>query len=94
MTAYIVAIRERIHDADELKAYGAAALEARIEGMQVLAAHGATQTLEGPAAEGVVLLQFPDMSAAKTWYESPAYQAARKRRFQGADYRFILFEGK
>jgi len=94
MTAYIVAIRDKTKDPAELKAYGAAAVQARVDGMQVLAAYGASETLEGAAAEGVVLLQFPDMAAAKAWYDSPAYQAARKHRFLGADYRFILFEGK
>jgi len=93
MTAYIVAIREKTHDPEALKAYAAGAGKARIEGMKVLAAYGATETLEGPAAEGVVLLQFPDAAAAKAWYGSPAYQEARKHRFQGADYRFIMFEG-
>lgn len=43
--------------------------------------------------EAVVLLHFPDMAAAKAWYDSPAYHAARQHRFQGADYRFILFDG-
>ena len=61
--------------------------------MKVLAAYGTSETLEGAAAEGVVLLQFPDMATAKAWYESPAYQAAREHRLRGADYRFILFEG-
>ncbi len=57
------------------------------------AANGACETLEDPAAEGVVLLEFPDMAAARAWYESPAYREAREHRFRGGDYRFILFEG-
>ena len=56
MTAYIVAIREKTHDPEALKAYAAGAGKARIEGMKVLAAYGAIETLEGPAVEGVVLL--------------------------------------
>jgi len=93
MTAYIVAIRDTTKDAAALKTYGAEAVKARVDGMKVLAAYGTSETLEGAAAEGVVLLQFPDMATAKAWYESPAYQAAREHRLRGADYRFILFEG-
>ncbi len=93
MTAYIVAIRDKTKDAAELKAYSASAGKARAEGMKVLAAYGKNEVLEGAATEGVVLIQFPDMAAAKAWYDSPAYVEARKHRFLGADYRFILFEG-
>jgi len=93
MTAYVVAIREKTRDSDALKAYGAAAREARIDGMKLLAAYGPSEALEGAATEGVVLIEFPDMATAKAWYDSPAYEAARKHRYQGADYRFILFEG-
>jgi uncharacterized protein (DUF1330 family) len=27
--------------------------------------------------EGIVLIEFPDMAAAKAWYESPAYQKGK-----------------
>ncbi|KCZ90999.1 DUF1330 domain-containing protein [Hyphomonas jannaschiana] len=50
-------------------------------------------TLEGADADGVVILRFPDMDAAKAWYTSPEYQAARAHRFQAADYRVILVDG-
>ena len=43
--------------------------------------------------EGAVILRFPDMAAARAWYESPAYQEARKTRFQSADYRVFLVDG-
>jgi uncharacterized protein (DUF1330 family) len=33
------------------------------------------------------------MAAAKAWYDSPAYAAARQMRHQAADYRVILVEG-
>ena len=94
MTAYIVAIRDSTKDAAALATYGAMAAKARIPDMKVLAAYGALETLEGQAAEGVVLIEFPDMETAKAWYGSPAYQEAREHRFAGADYRFILFQGR
>ena len=49
--------------------------------------------VEGKDADGVVLLQFPDMAAARAWYDSPEYQAAIPERMQAAPYRAIIFEG-
>ena len=49
--------------------------------------------LEGPEAEGVVIIEFPSLAEAKAWYDSPAYREAREHRFRGADYRAILVEG-
>ena len=94
MAAYILLIREKLHDEAAMQRYAAAAGQARHgHDLTALAFYGASETLEGPAAEGVVLLSFPDMDAARAWYQSPAYQEARAHRFQGADYRVILVEG-
>ena len=35
---------------------------------------GEVEVLEGAWAESVVVLSFPDMTKARTWYKSPAYQ--------------------
>ena len=59
----------------------------------MLAAYGGIQTMEGAPSEGVVLLEFPTMAAAKAWYDGPAYREARELRFKGADYRVLFFEG-
>ena len=40
-----------------------------------------------------MLVEFPDMDAAKAWYHSPAYQDALQHRLKGADYRVILAQG-
>ena len=58
-----------------------------------LAYYGAIETLEGPEAAGSVIIEFPTMDAARAWYRSDAYQAARKLRFQGADYRVFITQG-
>lgn len=94
MSAYIILIREKMRDEEAFKAYGAAAAAAR-EGHDLtpLAFYGAHEVLEGAAAEGVVIIRFPDMAAARQWYDSPAYTEAKKHRFQGADYRVLLVEG-
>ena len=49
--------------------------------------------LEGPDAEGVVILQFPSAAEARAWYDSPAYQAALEHRLKGAAYRVMIVEG-
>lgn len=94
MTAYVVMIRERLRNEDAFVRYGKRAREARSgHDLTPLAFYGSVETLEGAAAEGVVILSFPDMAAARAWYDSPAYSQAREHRFAGADYRVLLVEG-
>ncbi|HDZ46573.1 hypothetical protein LCGC14_0640150 [marine sediment metagenome] len=94
MPAYVVLTREHTHDTQEMERYSAKAKAAR-EGHdpQPLAFYGDFDVLEGSAMEGAVILRFPDMAAARAWYQSPAYQEARKHRFQGADYRVFIVDG-
>jgi uncharacterized protein (DUF1330 family) len=94
MPAYAIFIREATTNPAELDVYGPLA-EASLAGqpVQVLAAYGAQEVLEGPPVEGVVILEFPTLAAAKAWYDSPAYRAAREHRFKGATYRAVLVEG-
>ncbi|HPF21976.1 MAG: DUF1330 domain-containing protein [Hyphomonas sp.] len=94
MSAYVILIRERLHDEAEMAKYGAGAKAARGDHpITPLAFYGPHETVEGPDADGVVILSFPDMAAAKAWYESPEYTEARKHRFLAADYRVIMVEG-
>jgi uncharacterized protein (DUF1330 family) len=94
MTAYIVFTRERLRDATEFQTYAGKA-GATLAGHpgQPLAYYGAHETLEGAPIEGAVIVSFPDLAAAKAWYQSPAYQEAVKHRFAGADYRVFITEG-
>jgi len=94
MAAYAIFIREKLRDPDVIEKYKDKAGPS-LEGhpAKVLAAYGAIEAPEGAPSEGVVLLEFPTMAAAKAWYDGPAYREARKIRFQAADYRVLLFEG-
>lgn len=94
MSAYIVFIKEREHDSAAMADYAAKA-GPTLSGHpgKPLAFYGAIETLEGPEAAGCVIVEFPDMDAARAWYRSPAYQEARKSRFQGADYRVLITAG-
>jgi len=49
--------------------------------------------LEGNEIEGAVILRFPDMAAARDWYNSPVYQEALQHRLKGANYRAFIIEG-
>ena len=40
-----------------------------------------------------MIIAFPDMAAAKAWYTSPAYEAAKVHRLAGATYRVMVTEG-
>ena len=95
MAAYAVFIRESTRDPSELAIYLQQA-GATLAGhpVQVLAAYGRQEVLEGPKVEGVVILEFPSLDEAKAWYDSPAYREVREHRFRGADYRAVLVAGE
>jgi uncharacterized protein (DUF1330 family) len=94
MPAYVVFTREKTRNADQLAKYKELTPQSfEQHPVKVLASHGRLETLEGPAAEDMLILQFETYEAAKTWYDSPAYKAACVHRFQGGDYRAILTEG-
>ncbi|NWA59532.1 DUF1330 domain-containing protein [Pantoea sp. B9002] len=94
MAAYVVFIKDETLDKDELATYSEKAGQARGDHpITPLAFYGALETLEGPEAEGVVVLEFPDAEAAKGWYFSPAYQEAKAHRLKGAKYRVLLVNG-
>ena len=94
MPAYAIFIRERARVPAALDAYSAKAGPS-LEGhpAKVLAAYGGHEMLEGAAMEGVVIVEFPTVAAAKAWYDSPAYREARELRFKAADYRAFIVQG-
>lgn len=95
MTAYVVIVRERTTDPDALQRYRERAPLAReAHPLTPIAFYGSHETLEGPDAEGVAILSFPSMAAARAWYSSPEYQAALPHRLQGSVSRTILVAGK
>ena len=76
MATYIVFTKESTQDQSELNIYQSKVRET-FEGhpIKLLAAYGPQQALEGSAPEGVVIMEFPTTTAAREWYDSPAYQA-------------------
>lgn len=94
MAAYIVA-RVEITDAGKMKEYQAltpAAIEKH--GGKFIARGGDVVTLEGDEeTRRVVLIEFPDMAAAQTFWDSPEYDEARQKRIGGADFQAFIVDG-
>ncbi len=61
--------------------------------LKPLAVYGKIESLEGAPIEGAVILEFPDIEAAKAYYHSAAYQDAARHRHLAADYRVFIIEG-
>ena len=94
MTAYVVFIKDGVTDQAEFDQYGAkAGASTAGHPLKPLAFYGANETWEGPKAEGLVIIEFPDIEAARAWYTSPAYEAAKVHRLKGANYRVMVTEG-
>lgn len=94
MPAFIILIRERMRDPEIFKTYAAEA-RSTVAGhdVKLLAMNGECLAVEGANTDGVVIMQFNDMTAAKAWYDSSAYREARIKRHLSADYRVIITQG-
>lgn len=94
MTAYVIAQID-VTDPDAYETYKSLA-PAAIEqyGGRYIARGGALEVLEGENdLPRNVILEFPDMDAARTWYNSPEYGKAKDAREGAARTRFLLVEG-
>jgi len=92
--AYVVVFRDEMKNADQYAAYGQKAM-ASFAGhdAKVLVANGALTPLEGDLPDGVVVIAFPTVDAAKAWYYGPAYQAAVGDRLAATSGRAVIVEG-
>jgi len=94
MAAYMVFTRERMRDEKQYEVYkqkNRIAMKGHPIKSDVL--YGKYEVLEGPEVQGVVILEFPTVTDAKAYYDSPAYREAREHRFKAADYRVLIVEG-
>jgi uncharacterized protein (DUF1330 family) len=94
MTAYFVSFRDTMKDAARYGAYAQkaggslAGREAR-----VIVGNGALTPLEGAPPDGLVIIEFPSVEAAKAWYDSPEYQAVVGERLAVTEGRAVIVEG-
>jgi uncharacterized protein (DUF1330 family) len=93
MAAYVVATVQ-VTDPTQYKEYMALAPIAIAKyGGKYLTRGGAMETMEGDEqTKRVVLLEFPDMDAARNFYDSPEYRAAREKRKDAAIFQLVLLE--
>ena len=94
MPAYVI-IETDVHDAEQYERYKAASPEAvRSGGGRFVARGGELAVLEGDwDPSRVVILEFPDLEAAKRWYDSPEYVEVRKLRQGAANLRMVAVQG-
>ena len=94
MPAYIIA-RVQVTDWERYKQY-TQATPAAIEkfGGRFIVRGGETVTLEGPLEAGrLVVIEFPSLERAKTFYHSEEYSQAKKLRAGAALGQFLAVEG-
>jgi uncharacterized protein (DUF1330 family) len=90
---YIIS-RVDITDPEAYARYAAAATKAIADhGGKPLARGGRSEALEGPARARNVVLEFEDYEAARRYYHSEQYQAAKALRAGAARMEMVLVEG-
>lgn len=90
---YVVAAI-RVHDQDGYERFKAAAGPAiAAHGGKVLVRNPHPERREGTLDGIVVVIEFDSLEAARRFYESPGYTAARKLRETAADTDLLLVEG-
>lgn len=94
MPAYIIA-KVKITDMDKYQQYIKAtpATVLKYNG-KIIVRGGENTTLEGePINERVVVIEFPSLEMAKSWYNSTDYQNAKKLREGAAEASFYAISG-
>ena len=94
MPAYVI-VDSDVTDPERYEQYKAATPAAVAAGDgRFLARGGEVIVLEGDwQPSRVVVLEFEDLAAAKQWYESEAYQEAKKFRAGAASFHMIAVQG-
>jgi len=92
MAAYVVFIREgAVVDQAAMDAY-TGGMRKPPANLKPLVVYGEMETIEGESAEGMVILEFPDVAAAREWYNGDYFEHAKLRQ-QAAPYRGFIVQG-
>ena len=94
MPAYVI-VETNITDPEQYEHYKAASPEAVASGGgRFIVRGGELAVLEGDwSPSRLVMVEFPDLEAAKRWYESERYQEAKRLREGAAELRMVAVEG-
>ena len=94
MPAYVV-VETDVNDPEQYEQYKAAGFDAvTAAGGRYLARGGELAVLEGDwLPPRLVILEFEDLAAARRWYDSEGYRAARRLREGAARLRMVAVQG-
>jgi uncharacterized protein (DUF1330 family) len=94
VSAYII-VETDIHDPEQYEHYKQATPAAvAAGGGRFVVRGGEVAVLEGDwHPKRLVMLEFPDLDAAKRFYDSPAYQDAKRLREGAADFKMVAVAG-
>ena len=94
MPAYLIADIE-VTDPEGYRGYAEEApAVVAAHGGRYLARGGATEVLEGSwEPDRLVILEFPDLAAARAFYEDPEYERIKPLRHDNARSRLLITEG-
>jgi uncharacterized protein (DUF1330 family) len=94
MAAYVIYTAD-VTDPEQYELYKTqAAPVVAAHGGAYIARGGGTDVLEGRSPSGrTVILEFPSMEAARTWYDSDEYQAARTLRVNAGTASAYIVDG-
>ncbi|MGR3806598.1 Uncharacterized conserved protein, DUF1330 family [Pasteurella testudinis DSM 23072] len=94
MSAYVIFIRDAMLDRQAYDKYleVAAPTLAKHHG-EIIVFNGEIEALEGAAADGSVVIKFPDMQSARNWYHGAEYAAVKSQRIAATEGRALLVEG-
>jgi uncharacterized protein (DUF1330 family) len=94
MPAYVI-VETEITDPEQYEHYKAASPAAVASGGgRFVVRGGELAVLEGDwHPSRLVVLEFPDLEAAKRWYDSPEYQEAKRHREGAAKLRMVAVQG-
>jgi uncharacterized protein (DUF1330 family) len=94
--AYVISEADAITDLTTVQKYGAKVPEtlAPFKGhYHFVVGGGKTESLEGEAPQGIVVIAFDSAEQARAWYDSPAYQAIMPLRQSSVKGRIFIVEG-
>jgi uncharacterized protein (DUF1330 family) len=92
MAAYVIGEADIVNP-NAMKDYGQMVMAAVDKyGGKYLARGARPQVLEGGPAHNILIIEFEDADAARRWYASPEYQAAKAVRQGNSNLRLLLVE--
>ncbi|WP_416191485.1 DUF1330 domain-containing protein [Neisseria sp. CCUG12390] len=94
MSAYVIFLRDQMLNQAEYDRYiREASPSVALYHGEIIVFNGVIQVLEGASADGSVVIKFPDMAAARAWYDSPEYAPHRQIRINATVGRAVLVDG-